>query len=144
MDEYNLALENFREEWRKEVTARSKTKVSNHSNKGSTADTSASKRGDQSIQGSLPPCRVSQEEDFLDGVTNQAYHDLEDREETQRFGPENTNTNLRSETQKEPRSALEHYEKAIEREDQGRMGDSLNLYRKAFRVSGFGASDSSD
>ncbi|KAL9046580.1 MAG: hypothetical protein Q9214_000616 [Letrouitia sp. 1 TL-2023] len=134
MDEYNIALENFREEWRKEVTARSKTKVSSHSNRGSTADASASKKGDQSIQGSFPSCRAYQEEDFLDGVTNQAYHDLEDREELQRVGSENSNTSLRTETQKEPRSALEHYEKAIEREDQGRMGDSLNLYRKAFRL----------
>ena len=35
----------------------------------------------------------------------------------------------------EPQSALEHYEKAVERENQGSLGDSLNLYRKAFRVS---------
>lgn len=35
---------------------------------------------------------------------------------------------------KEPESALEHYEKAVERESQGNLGDSLNLYRKAFRV----------
>ncbi|KAL9613374.1 MAG: hypothetical protein Q9167_002077 [Letrouitia subvulpina] len=134
MDEYNLALENFREEWRKEVTARSKTKVSNHSNTDPTADNLTSKEGDQIIQRSRPSCRVSQEEDFLDSVTNQAYHDLEDREETLRLGSENSNISLRSETQKEPRSALEHYEKAIEKEDQGRMGDSLNLYRKAFRL----------
>jgi F-box protein 9 len=35
---------------------------------------------------------------------------------------------------REPRSALEHYEKAVERESQGSLGDSLNLYRKAFKV----------
>ncbi|TVY32199.1 F-box protein [Lachnellula subtilissima] len=34
----------------------------------------------------------------------------------------------------EPQSALEHYEKAVERENQGSLGDSLNLYRKAFRM----------
>ena len=34
----------------------------------------------------------------------------------------------------EPRSALEHYEKAVERESQGSLGDSLALYRKAFKV----------
>lgn len=37
---------------------------------------------------------------------------------------------------KEPVSALEHYEKAVERESAGSLGDSLRLYRKAFRVSG--------
>lgn len=34
----------------------------------------------------------------------------------------------------EPQSALEHYEKAVEREGQGSLGDSLDLYRKAFRL----------
>jgi hypothetical protein len=34
----------------------------------------------------------------------------------------------------EPKSALEHYEKAVEKESQGSLGDSLNLYRKAYRV----------
>ncbi|KAF3480369.1 uncharacterized protein GIQ15_05716 [Arthroderma uncinatum] len=36
--------------------------------------------------------------------------------------------------EKAPQSALEHFEKAIEKEDQGRLGDSLNLYRKAYRL----------
>jgi F-box protein 9 len=34
----------------------------------------------------------------------------------------------------EPVSALEHYEKAVEKEAVGNLGDSLRLYRKAFRV----------
>ena len=36
--------------------------------------------------------------------------------------------------EREPESALEHYEKAVERETQGQLGDSLDLYRKAFKV----------
>ncbi|KAK4188512.1 putative F-box protein [Podospora australis] len=35
---------------------------------------------------------------------------------------------------KEPVTALEHYEKAVEREAAGNLGDSLALYRKAFRM----------
>ncbi|KAK3335419.1 hypothetical protein B0T19DRAFT_350329 [Cercophora scortea] len=35
---------------------------------------------------------------------------------------------------KKPVSALEYYEQAVEREVVGRMGDSLTLYRKAFRM----------
>ncbi|KAM7209389.1 hypothetical protein V8F20_000439 [Naviculisporaceae sp. PSN 640] len=35
---------------------------------------------------------------------------------------------------KEPVSALDHYEKAVEREAAGSLGDSLKLYRKAFRM----------
>jgi F-box protein 9 len=35
----------------------------------------------------------------------------------------------------EPVSALEHFEQAVEREAAGNLGDSLRLYRKAYRVS---------
>lgn len=34
-------------------------------------------------------------------------------------------------------SALDHYEEAMEKEAQGNMGESLRLYRKAYRVSFF-------
>ena len=34
----------------------------------------------------------------------------------------------------EPISALEHYERAVEKETQGSLGDSLKLYRRAYRV----------
>ncbi|KAI1267525.1 hypothetical protein F5Y18DRAFT_305568 [Xylariaceae sp. FL1019] len=35
---------------------------------------------------------------------------------------------------KEPKTALEFYEHAVERETTGKLGDSLSLYRKAFRM----------
>ncbi|GAP88727.1 putative f-box protein [Rosellinia necatrix] len=35
---------------------------------------------------------------------------------------------------KEPRTALDFYEHAVERESTGKLGDSLQLYRKAFRM----------
>lgn len=35
---------------------------------------------------------------------------------------------------KDPVTALDHYEKAVEREAAGSLGDSLKLYRKAFRM----------
>ena len=35
---------------------------------------------------------------------------------------------------KEPRSALEHYERAVEKESQGNLGDSLSHYRQAYRL----------
>ena len=37
-------------------------------------------------------------------------------------------------TARAPQSALDHFEEAIMREDEGSLGDSLNLYRKAYRV----------
>jgi F-box protein 9 len=33
-----------------------------------------------------------------------------------------------------PKSALEHYEQAVEKESEGSLGESLRLYRKAFRM----------
>lgn len=41
-----------------------------------------------------------------------------------------------TEVKQEPESALEHYEKAVEKEALGSLGDSLRHYRTAFRVSG--------
>jgi F-box protein 9 len=35
---------------------------------------------------------------------------------------------------REPRSALEHFERAVEKEAEGNLGDSLHHYRKAYRV----------
>lgn len=35
----------------------------------------------------------------------------------------------------EPKSALEHFEQAARKEAQGNLGDSLDLYRKAYKVS---------
>ncbi|KAJ8106549.1 hypothetical protein ONZ43_g7033 [Nemania bipapillata] len=39
-----------------------------------------------------------------------------------------------SEGPKEPKTALDFYEHAVERESTGKLGDSLQLYRKAFRM----------
>ncbi|KAI1174278.1 hypothetical protein F4777DRAFT_554482 [Nemania sp. FL0916] len=39
-----------------------------------------------------------------------------------------------SEAPKEPETALDFYEHAVERESTGKLGDSLQLYRKAFRM----------
>jgi F-box protein 9 len=34
----------------------------------------------------------------------------------------------------EPNTALEHFERAVEKEAAGKLGDSLQHYRKAYRV----------
>lgn len=41
--------------------------------------------------------------------------------------------------QQEPNSALEHFERAVEKEAAGNLGDSLQHYRKAYRVSMHGS-----
>jgi len=44
----------------------------------------------------------------------------------------------------EPVSALNYYEKAVEKEAAGSLGDSLRLYRKAFSVTAGGGRKSND
>ncbi|KAG0136767.1 hypothetical protein HOY82DRAFT_548667 [Tuber indicum] len=39
-----------------------------------------------------------------------------------------------SSSRADPESALEHYERAVEKESEGSLGESLSLYRKAFRM----------
>ena len=58
------------------------------------------------------------------------YHDLDEKQTGRRLdeGPGESSSS------RQPQTALEHYEKAVEREGQGSLGDSLNLYRKAFRM----------
>lgn len=133
MDENNADLEIFRKQWQEEVTARSTAKAQTTT---SIKPHSSHERPDKSkVKAALPPSTVSSEEaELVDGIRTQAYHDLDDKDDLRRLGVEGSKHPQSSQTSKEPQSALEHYEKAIEREDQGNLGDSLNLYRKAYRV----------
>ncbi len=51
-----------------------------------------------------------------------------------RLDETNTETAAALAKEAELSSALEHYERAVEKESQGSLGDSVNLYRKAFKV----------
>ena len=72
-------------------------------------------------------------EDDLVQVWN--FDDIEEQEEARRLGTNSTSNPSTNQQIQEPQSALEHYEKAVEHETQGKLGDSLAHYRKAFRVS---------
>lgn len=134
MDTNNTDLETFRRQWQEEVTARFRAKEQ-PSSKGKD-HTSGEKLDVPTEKVVLPPSDVPKEEaEAIDGISTQAYHDLDDKEDENRLATEGSAHHLDTQTSKEPKSALEHYEKAIEREDQGNLGDSLKLYRQAFRVS---------
>lgn len=126
-------LEKFRQEWQKEVTARSKDVTSSSKSSRPVQTTHRSSGTTQPERTAAPkfhkPYRDT-EETGDEGVYE--YHDLEDTDEARKLGEggEGVHPNNR----REPRSALEHYERAVERESDGSLGDSLNLYRKAFRV----------
>ena len=124
-------LERFRRQWREEVDSRTKGQVS-ISNKVAILEQKSGGAGPSRVP---PPPQIIQKaahESHNDWVCG--YHDLEDRDEARKLGEAGSGT--LSSTRREPISALEHYEKAVERETEGSLGDSLNHYRKAYKVSG--------
>ncbi|KAL8909477.1 MAG: hypothetical protein Q9207_000157 [Kuettlingeria erythrocarpa] len=133
MDTNNPDLENFRKQWQEEVTARLKGKERALNN---TKTPGLSERAEHSTAAvALPHSTVHKDElELVDGISTQAYHDLDDNENERRLDSDRTDPPANSHESKEPTTALEHYEKAIEREDQGNLGDSLKLYRQAFRL----------
>lgn len=107
MEESNPELESFRQQWRDEVSAKQQ---------GATRKAPAATNAPSSSQ--------FREEHSSSSAGTDNGHTVEG------ISKQDGKTGSR-----EPRSALEHYELAVEVENQGNLNDSLNLYRKAFRVS---------
>lgn len=123
-------LERFRQQWQQEVTARSKGAASS-SRPAITARRSSGAGTGRAAPPPLPkPPRDPRE--TLEDDEGRGYHDLEDKDTARCLGE--AGEGVHPSTRREPSSALEHYERAVERETEGSLGDSLNLYRKAFRV----------
>lgn len=125
--EANPELESFREKWRAEVRAR------NTASSGSQQQASANNSHANSSHPttSLPPrsthlnagkAKVLDTDD--DYVQERVFDDAEPQPAARQAEQEVT----------DPVTALEHYEHAAAREAEGSLGDSLRLYRKAFRV----------
>ena len=123
-------LERFRQQWQQEVTQRVKGAPA--------ASTSISPRPpSQSInEATLPPPLIRREtretEEPAKDPGGEGYHDLEDKDDKRRLGE--AGEGIHPSITQEPRSALDHYELAVERESEGSLGDSLNHYRKAYKV----------
>jgi F-box protein 9 len=140
----NVELENFRRQWKEEVTARSTSSAPVHDNRSKTEAgpvkgiTSTAK----STSARKPP-QYSRSEDIKAAKDNfeapgevgtQEYHDFEDRDEVRKLGTEGEGIHPSTATAKKLSTALDHYEKAVEREEQGNLGDSVSLYRKAYKL----------
>ena len=123
-------LERFRRQWQEEVIARSRGGASSSK---SARPTAPLHRNSGTIQPGRPtfhkPYRETEEADELG---QHGYHDLENKDETRKLGE--AGDGIYPDTREEPTSALEHYERAVERETEGNLGDSLSHYRKAYRV----------
>jgi F-box protein 9 len=126
----NAELEYFRRKWREEVSSRQDRAT------GASASASQPATTSSAHQLHFPPTQHEaanrKEEEFddgdhtgFDGLVQQtrqlSLHTAED-------------DSFQNSPQREPRSALEHFEKAVEKEAEGRLGDSLTHYRKAYRV----------
>jgi F-box protein 9 len=121
----------FRQRWREEVSSRNKASES----RATTAQQGPNESKTRHTQSAAGPstARRRGEIDYSEEVEPRAYHDLPDKEEQLKLGVAGQAHNR--DIFKEPSSALEHYERAVEKETQGQLGDSINHYRKAFRVS---------
>lgn len=130
--ETEAELESFRKKWREEVTARARQ--TQHA--GPSQQASVATRPDRRKSNMHLPKPAAGRRDMMEGseeIEPKAYHDLPDKEAELELGASEKGLN-RGLSTKEPSTALEHYEKAVEKETQGILGDSLKLYQKAFKL----------
>ena len=135
MSENSNDLETFRKQWRQEVLQKqttlgeqSRSKSQTNSNKIKTAGSVTAQQSSLLFDARIQPSE--------DDASSKTYNldDLDEREESRKLGVSGTGVRSESRKQKEPVSALEHYEAAVEREKEGKLGESLRLYRRAFKV----------
>ena len=131
----NPELEDFRRQWREEVSTKAKAarikhkpdeKASSEPERVSVPTTTAIKTVNHRPKHSRHDAVQSNLQDADQHLEPRWETDTADRTEQAREATTQRPT--------EPHSALEHYEKAEERESQGKLGDSVSLYRKAFRL----------
>lgn len=123
-DELNSELESFRQQWLSDLRTRNDHEDPQRSGPGPSRP---SKRRPSHHGPASAPNRKS-----WDIENDQAY--LQGRSFDE---PSSSSHNLQGQpktVEKQLLSALDHYEEAMEKEAQGNMGDSLKLYRKAYRV----------
>lgn len=133
MDE-NPELNAFRQQWREEVNRRAHSATISQVRPTSVPESSAP----NPHLDHLPPTK-HQAADRKDDVEEEAglgrdYGEFVQRTEGLSLKSADEDSFQRA-PQREPQSALEHFEKAVEKEAAGSLGDSLDHYRKAYRVS---------
>ena len=133
-EEASEELERFRQQWQKEVELRRKAGPSFVA-EGSKSQPLSSPNAETINRHDAPPLAPSVQsqhyDDYDQRATSYGFKDPEDKEAPRRPGLLN---DVHPEQPSEPTSALEHFERAIKREDEGSLGDSLSHYRKAYRL----------
>ena len=132
-------LERFRQQWQREVEARSRKfapattrKYNKPPPPTNRKDTNGVIPSEQTAVSRSPSHIDFRNSKDSDDVGNGSYHDLDDKDEKRKL--RESGKGIHPSNKQEPTSALEHYERAVERESEGSLGDSLSHYRKAFRL----------
>jgi F-box protein 9 len=138
MEATGSALEQFRRQWKEEVSARSKYERKRQASHRDVPPAEASRSSEEPKRLIPPPSyplatnipddedagnsKEEEDSDLANQLTPSTIPSADDDEFTTRT------------TAGEPKSALEHYETAVEKERQGNLGDSLSHYRRAYRL----------
>lgn len=145
-DANNADLESFRQQWKAEVTQKKSNQAATRQVQAASTSSKTAKparRRPSTLAPKPEPGPLS--ELVKDGYYDEAEFSSEDESKVvhernkRRTGPlaDWQDRELVEEdemVEKVPETALEHYEKAVERETQGQLGESLKLYQKAFKV----------
>ena len=134
--EDNAELESFRRQWREEVSRRTGKGRSETTPQTRAPATSTS----TAHLSQFPPTRheafdrKEDEEEEDEVATTANKEEIVQQVGQLSLGATDENASNPQRPEKEPRSAVEHFEKAVQKEEEGSLGDSLHLYRKAYRV----------
>lgn len=142
-------LESFREKWRAEVSARNRAEVGALSRQRQAQATPSSSSSSAAAAAAAAATSSRPAPRNLDpshkGTPSRAARHVEEADEYVRAlnfdddpgklkGVQPLQDLAADLDGKEPETALEYYEKAVDKETSGKLGDSLHLYRKAYRL----------
>ncbi|EAU30044.1 conserved hypothetical protein [Aspergillus terreus NIH2624] len=133
--EDNAELESFRRQWREEVARRTKQNKPSPSQSKPSASTTTRPPTTQQFPPTHHEASQRKGEDDGDGAaaTLDQGEIIQGVSQLSLHPPDDDAFNNQV-PRKEPKSALEHFERAVEKEAEGNLGDSLQLYRKAYRL----------
>ncbi|ERF71832.1 hypothetical protein EPUS_01747 [Endocarpon pusillum Z07020] len=142
MENPDTALEQFRRQWKEEVSARTKHARTRQTRNYDALRPWPSKPSEEQKPSILPSKHHPQppsaaadvlETDILPGSQRKGPGVADPLSQLSLGDADDDDFSPRG-MAKEPKSALEHYERAVEKESQGNLGDSLSHYRKAYRL----------
>lgn len=121
-------LESFREQWLSDLRSRNTHSVTQQQAGPSSSIPPPRPDGPPRKTDPRKPARIDDDEDYIQALPFDAPPRAESSDGLVQGDPGKAG-------EKQLISALDHYEEAVEKEALGSLGDSLKLYRKAFRVS---------